>query len=86
VTRARGQTEVPRDQVPRDRADQAGEDDVEPDRADVHDPACDGRRDLERDEGADEIEIAALTTAARGESARVETDVAIEFGCRGSRS
>ena len=56
MARARGQAEVPRDQVPGDRADKTREEDVEGDRVGVDDPLGDGCRDLEGDERADEVE------------------------------
>ena len=56
-----------------------GEDDVERDRVRVDEAARDRRRDREGDERAGEVQDAAERTASRGESARVETLVAIEF-------
>ena len=56
VGRARRQAEVPRDQVPGDRADQAGEDDRRRDRGRLDDALGDRRRHLGGDEGAGEVE------------------------------
>jgi hypothetical protein len=74
-----GKAEEPRDEVPGDRADEAGEDDAQRDRVGVHDPLRDRRGDRERDECPRKLRIAARTTAVRGVSARVETLVAIAF-------
>ena len=68
VARARRQPEEPGDQVPRDRADEAGEHDVERDRVRVDDPLRDRRRDLDRDERAGEVQ----DRGARDGGARAE--------------
>ena len=79
VARARGQAEVPRDQVPGDRADQSGEHDLERDRVGSTIPLATVAATSIDTNAPAKLRIAALTTAARGESARVETLVAIEF-------
>ena len=56
VARARGQTEVPGQQVPGDRSDQACEHDTERHRVRVDDPLRDRGGDLERRERAREVQ------------------------------
>ena len=56
VARARRQADEPGDEVPRDRPDQARENDVQRDGILVDDPLRDGGRDLDRDERAGEVE------------------------------
>ena len=81
VRRARRQPEVPRDQVPRDRADQAGEDHRV--RHDRRDRPCRSRRSwprrCRRRIAATKLKNAAHATACSGDSTRVETTVAIEL-------
>ena len=79
MARARGDAQVPGDQVPGDRPDQAGEDDLERDHVGVDDSRRDRRGHFERDEGAEEVQHRRQDYRHRGESARVETLVAIEF-------
>ena len=56
VARARREPQVPRCEVPADRADQAGEDDLEGDGGGVDDARRHGRGHLERHEGAGEVQ------------------------------
>jgi hypothetical protein len=68
VARAGWESQIPREEVPGDRADEPGEHDVERDRVGVDDPSGDSGGDLEEEE-----------RAMRGEIAPVEPLVAIEF-------
>ena len=56
VARARRQADEPRDEVPRDRPDEAGHHDVERDHLRIDDPLGDGRGDRDRDERAREVQ------------------------------
>ena len=80
VRRAGRQAEVPGDQVPDDRAEQAAEDHAERDDVEVDHPLADRLRHggAER-EGGDEVEERRPDHRLPGESTRVETTVAIEF-------
>ena len=80
VRRARRQTEAPRDEIPDDRADQAGENDGEADDGNVDEAGPDGLGDR-RPEGErrDEIEEGRPDDGLPGVSTRVDTTVAIEL-------
>ena len=56
VARTRRQAQVPGEEVPEDRADEAAEDDARGHRVRVHDPRRDRRRDRERHEGAGDVQ------------------------------
>ena len=67
----------PGHQVPGDGAEQAGQHDAEAGVGQGDDAAADGLGHLPATSGADEVDPAAMTSAMRGVSARVETLVAI---------
>ncbi len=79
VRGARRQSDQPGQQIPQDRADQPGEDHPRGDQGVVDDAAGDGLGDLGGQEGADDVEDAAIRTAVAGCSAPVAMDVAIAF-------
>ena len=76
VRGARRQPEPPGEQVPGDRADQRREDRLSRREAGVDDPLADRLRDRGRDERAGEVRDRRDRDRHRGESARVETEVA----------
>ena len=80
VTRARGQAEVPGHEVPRDRADETGEDDVQRDRVGIRRcPDAIVAATLSETNAPTTLRIGCAEHGRAGESARVETLVAIEF-------
>ena len=80
VRRARRQAQVPRDEVPYDRADEPGKDHPKRDDIEVHHAGADRfRHGGAEAESGDEIEKSGPHHRLPGDSTRVDTTVAMEF-------
>ena len=79
VARARGKADVPGDEVPCDRSDEAGHDDLQRDGSESTRPLAIVAATLKETKAPAKLRTADMSTASRGERARVETVVAIEF-------